>query len=395
MKVEWNEKYTTISVYAILVIMVGLVFYKFIHNLSDTQKLLRSMLTTISPFLFAFLIAYFINPMVKIFEKYIFSNIRIGKKELRHSTKRGWSVLLSYLLVIGIIIVLLAYIVPQLIKSLSEIFNMLPDFIKGIITVAEDFTTEFSNRNSNYLLNLDITTVINFINATLLDTLNQFSNVLKNLVPDLINLTMNFTVAILNFILGMIIAIYLLISKEKFLASFKKIVIALFSEKSASGIFYVLKDSNQIFSKFFIGKLIDSLIIGIICFIILLVADIPYPLLISVFVGLTNMIPYFGPFIGGGIGFILVLIINPIQSLWFLLIILGLQQFDGNILGPKILGDSTGLSPFWVIFAILVAGKLFGIIGMFLGVPFFAVIKNIIDRNIEKRYENKVKFINE
>lgn len=387
MKIQWNKRYTTISIYAILVVFVSLVFYKFIGNWEETKVFFRSTLSTLSPFIIGFLIAYFINPLVVWFEKLI-GKIRIRKKSIKSlKAKRSLAILFSYITVLGFIIIILAFIIPELLNSLADTINKLPDLITELI----DKINNFVNKSSIEFF--DPKGINQFIDDNLNNipaALNNVYDVFSNIAPSLLNFTKSFTFGLLNVLVGFIIAIYLLASKEKSLASFNKGIIALFRENTANSLLAILKDSHQIFSKFFVGKLIDSLIIGVLCFIITLIFHIPNALLISVFVGVTNMIPYFGPFIGGFAGIILVFIISPIQALWFALIILALQQFDGNILGPKILGDSTGLSPFWVIFAILVGGKLFGLIGMFLGVPFFAVIKNIIDKQINKKYEMKM-----
>lgn len=388
MKIQWNKRYTTISIYSILVIFASLMFYKFIGNWEETKVFFKSTLSMLSPFIIGFLIAYFINPMVVWFEKLV-SKFKLRKKTIKSpKVKRSLAILLSYITVLGFIIIVLAFVIPELVKSLADIINKLPDLIDDSVVSITEF---IDNRSIQYL---DPEVVNEFINENLNNlpvAVKNVYDVFSNILPELLNYMKNFTFGILNVVLGFIIAIYLLASKEISVASFEKSIIALFSKRTSDNLLFILKDSHRIFSSFFVGKLIDSLIIGVLCFIITLIVGIPNALLISVFVGVTNMIPYFGPFIGGFFGIILVFIISPIQALWFALIILALQQFDGNILGPKILGDSTGLSPFWVIFSILVGGKLFGLIGMFLGVPFFAVIKNIIDRHINNKYEMRMR----
>lgn len=387
MKIQWNKKYTTMSIYAILVIFGGILFYKFIGNWDETVILLKNTISTLSPFIIGFLIAYFINPLVVWFEKLV-SNIKIGKKKIESfKIKRNLAILFSYITVLGFIIIILAFIIPELVNSLADIIVNSQDLLNNLI---DEIDTFVSNSSFDFIDPEVINTFIDNNLKNIPSALTNVYNVFSNIVPSLYAFTKNFTFGLLNVLLGFIIAIYLLSSKEKSLACFNKGIIALFREKTSKNLIAILEDSHRIFSKFFVGKLIDSLIIGVLCFIITMIVNIPNSLLISVFVGVTNMIPYFGPFIGGFAGIILVFIIDPIQALWFALIILALQQFDGNILGPKILGDSTGLSPFWVIFAILVGGKLFGLIGMFLGVPFFAVIKNIIEKRINKLYKMKM-----
>ena len=182
---------------------------------------------------------------------------------------------------------------------------------------------------------------------------------------------------------------YLLIDKNKLCALSKKITFALLNEKNANNLISLVHKSNYTFGRFLVGKIIDSLIIGVLTFIILTVFKMPYTILVSVIVGITNIIPFFGPFIGAIPSFIIILFVSPIQALWFLLIIFVIQQLDGNFIGPKILGDTIGISAFWILFSILVAGKVLGIVGMIIGVPLFAILYSIIKSFIESRLEAK------
>jgi predicted PurR-regulated permease PerM len=195
--------------------------------------------------------------------------------------------------------------------------------------------------------------------------------------------------SLLNFIIGIIISIYLLVDKERFIAQAKKVLYAFLTRERANNFINNLRYSDKIFGGFISGKIIDSLIIGVLCYIGMLVLRLPYSVLIAVLVGITNIIPYFGPFIGAIPSAFFILMIDPKKCLVFVIFILILQQFDGNILGPKILGDSTGLNSFWVIFSITVFSGLFGILGMFIGVPVFAVIYAAFKTLINKRLEIK------
>jgi predicted PurR-regulated permease PerM len=390
MKFEWNKRYTTISIYAIIVFVICAIIYRFITRWNESTKLFITILNALSPFVIAFLIAYFINPMVVFWETKIIPLFKIkGKSITSHKTKRGLSIFLSYLLVLGFTILLLAFIIPQLIKSISEIGPNITEYLKKLMGSSSE--SHISIFGAEFTINFKV--LNDYLSEHLPQTVTQLSGLLEGLVPEIFTFTKNVASWFFNIVLALIIAIYILMSKETSLNNAKKMIFALFSPKFALSLINISKESHRIFSKFFIGKLIDSLIIGILCFIILLFAKIDYALLLSVFVGITNIIPYFGPFFGGILGFLLLLITTPIKALWFALIVLALQQFDGNILGPKILGDSTGLSPFWVIFSIILFGKLFGIIGMFLGIPCFAVIKNIIDRQIDIRYRKRISSI--
>ena len=192
-----------------------------------------------------------------------------------------------------------------------------------------------------------------------------------------------------NTIIGLIVSVYVLMEKEKFIGQSKKIIYAIFKPERGNIIVRTVRKSNQIFGGFITGKILDSVIIGVICYVVLLIMNMPYTVLVSVIVGVTNVIPFFGPYIGAIPSFIIIALANPLQGLYFLIFIIILQQFDGNILGPKILGNSTGLSSFWVVFAILIGGGMFGVPGMILGVPTFAVIyyivRNIVNYFLRKR----------
>ena len=217
------------------------------------------------------------------------------------------------------------------------------------------------------------------------DLLTKVNEVMSNLTVGVIN----FVSEILSFLIGLIVSIYILFSKETFSAQSKKIVYAVFRTDHANMILHLTKKSNEIFGGFIIGKIIDSLIIGVLCFFGLTILKMPYILLISVIVGVTNVIPFFGPYIGAIPSTILILLNNPIKGVYFLIFILVLQQLDGNVIGPKILGNSTGLSAFWVVFSILIGGGLFGFVGMIMGVPTFAVIYYIITMLINHLLEKK------
>ena len=210
-----------------------------------------------------------------------------------------------------------------------------------------------------------------------------------NLIPVLGNITKTVLSSIWNIVLGLIVSIYLLIDKERFFSLGKKITRALFSEERANRIIELSHRSNKIFGNFLSGKILDSTIIGILTFIILSIVKMPYTLLVSFIVGITNIIPFFGPFIGAIPSAIIIFFVSPIKSLWFLIIIFIIQQIDGNIIGPKILGDSLGISAFWILFSLLVAGKIFGFIGLVIGVPLFVFVYSIAKDIIENRLEKK------
>ncbi|NDL67712.1 AI-2E family transporter [Anaerotalea alkaliphila] len=387
MRLDWNRKYTTIAAYAVIVFAVCYGIYKFTDNWENTLVGVKSVAGVLYPFLMAFLLAYFISPMVNFFERKLFSRLRIGKFHLPHKgLQRGLSIFLAYVVILGFVVILLAFVLPQLLLSIREVADFPQRFLPIIMAHMEE--GKYWIGDTDYYLDLSLFS--DYINSYLPDSLEQLSEMLKSFAPTLVTSITRLAAGLLNLVLGLIIAIYILFAKERSVLAAKKGVLAVFSPELAIYLMNVFKDSHRIFTNFFIGKLLDSLLIGILTFFVLLFAGIPYTLLLSVLVGVTNIIPYFGPFIGGGVGFFLLLVLDPARALWFLLIVLVIQQFDANILGPKILGDSTGLSPFWVIFSIIIFGKIFGFIGMFLGVPFFAVISTVVQKSINAKYDRRM-----
>lgn len=387
MKLKQNSKYTTIALYTVSVFAACLIVYRIIFTWEETTTLVKNIISILTPFITALLVAYFISPMVTFFEEKVLSRIKIRKKAIRSTkAKRVLSIIITYIVVIGALSILLSIVIPQIAESVREISVKLPDYIESVIEWAT--TTRFTIGTDIY--KLDFTLINSYIDDSLPTSLNQFTDFIGGFAPELISFTTNLATGFLNIVFGFIIAVYLLFNKEAYLSSSRKVISALVPTKSIDGFFETLEESHLIFSNFFIGKLIDSTIIGLLCFVLMIIFKIPYSVLISVIVGVTNMIPYFGPFIGGFIGILFLLIGTPVKALWFAILVLLLQQFDGNILGPKILGDSTGLTPFWVIFSIIIFGSMFGVMGMFIGVPCFAVIKNIFDNAIDKRYRERM-----
>lgn len=390
MKLKQNTKYTTIAIYTILVFAACLVIYKFTFTWDATMIFLKSILHVIAPFLSALLLAYFTSPMLNFFESKILDRVTIkGHRMKSVRLKRTLSIIMSYLVILGTIAVLISFVVPQVVESVKEIsttIDKLPKLVEDFMKWLE--TRRFAMGTNVY--HLDFLIIDEYLDDYLPTTLDQFTETFKNWVPNIINFTASLATWLVNIFLGFVIAVYLLFNKESYTSSGRKVFAAILPIDRIDSFFETAKESHRIFTSFFIGKLIDSLIIGLLCFFAMIIFKIPYSVLISVIVGVTNMIPYFGPFIGGGIGILFLLIGSPIKALAFAIIVIVLQQFDGNILGPKILGDSTGLKPFWVIFAIMTFGSMFGLMGMFVGVPCFAVIKNIFDNTIDRRYRDRM-----
>ncbi|MBS6501327.1 MULTISPECIES: AI-2E family transporter [Clostridium] len=377
MKVNWNSKYTTIAIYSFIVAISVILFYLAISQVTIFTDKLDSILVVMQPFIIGFSIAYIVNFLLNFYENKVFETKYIKKIKLK--SKRGLAILFSYITTFFIISMFVKFLLPQLIDSVVGLVNDIPSYITN--------TTNFVNE---IIMKLNIE---DQYSQVLMDNFNSLVNYIirfaTNLIPALGGFLASVASSIWNVILGIIVSVYLLIDKEKLCALSKKITYGLFPESYADEIIKLVDRSNHTFGRFLVGKIIDSLIIGVLTFIILTIFKMPYTVLVSVIVGITNIIPFFGPFIGAIPSFIIILFVSPVQALWFLLIILFIQQLDGNVIGPKILGDSIGISAFWILFSILVAGKLLGIVGMIIGVPLFAIFYSIVKEFIESKLRKK------
>ncbi|MDF2567846.1 MAG: hypothetical protein K0R90_1302, partial [Oscillospiraceae bacterium] len=277
----------------------------------------------------------------------------------------------------------ISMVVPQLAASIYGIAQKTPDYINNLKLWADGLVS--SNPDIADLINGQIDNISKYSQ----ELLTKYSPMLDGFVKGITKGVFSVLIGTKNFMIGIIISIYIMASKEKFLAQSKKIIFAFFSRSFSTRLIGKIRKTNTIFSGFVTGQIIDAFIVATLCFICLSIFKIPYALLVSVLIGVTNIIPFFGPFIGAIPSAIIIFMENPMKSLFFVIIILIIQQVDGNVINPRILGESTGLSAFWVIFAILIAGGLFGFVGMFVGVPTFAVIYTLIRSAVEERLEKK------
>ena len=300
-------------------------------------------------------------------------------KKSKRKVKRGIGLLLTYLTVALFIYLFLIFVFPQLVSSIVGLANDIPTYISNITSLVNEFNSKYEIQEEYYKLLVEQWEKYK-------DSIIRF---VTNLIPILGNITKTILSSVWNIVLGLIVSIYLLIDKERFFSLGKKITKALFSEERANRIIELSHRSNKIFGNFLSGKILDSIIIGILTFIVLTIVKMPYTILVSFIVGITNIIPFFGPFIGAIPSAIIIFFVSPIKSLWFIVIIFIIQQIDGNIIGPKILGDSLGISAFWILFSLLVAGKMFGFIGLVIGVPLFVLVYSIIKDIIENRLDRK------
>ena len=377
MKINWNKKYTTIAVYSFIVIAVSIIFYLIVSEFDRFNQVTIGYVSIIYPFVYGFVIAYLINYPMVFFAKQLKKISRL--KKAKSSKIHILSLVLAYIFSGFLVYLFLAFILPQLIISITGLVKRIPDYIHSTTAFIEGLSDEIMIPPE----------VINFINERWIQLAEYINEIATKLIPSLLFFLKNTAQSFFNLFLGLIISVYMLAEKDRFISIGKKINYGIFSEKISNGIMKLFKKTHDIFRNFLGGKILDSFIVGVIAFIVLTIVKMPYSLLVAFIVGVTNIIPFFGPFIGAVPSFLIIFFESPIKALWFLVIILSLQQVDGNIIGPKILGDSLGISSFWILFSVLVSGKLFGFIGMIIGVPLFVLIYSIFKEIIENRLKEK------
>lgn len=374
-----------------MIFIVGallIIFNQIVGNYESFSEGVGTIKTIISPFIYGFVMAYLLSPiynatvrgLYKLLGKY-FKN----KQRLFSFCKLVASVV-AVVCLIGAVAGLIALIVPQVIESLTGILKSLPQRLTQLSALFNDITSKMDNKRlamkmSEIYAQVQ-TNLIELAQTKLLPGMGAFVGQVSTQVL----LTLK---TMMNVMIGVIACVYMLNSKERFQGQFKKVILATLPKEKAEAIFDFAKFTNRTFGGFINGKIIDSIIIGIICFILMKIFGFPYPILISAIIGITNVIPFFGPFIGAIPAAIIILLVSPIHALYFLILIFILQQVDGNIIGPAILGNTTGIASFWVLFSIVIGGGLFGFIGMVLGVPVFAIIYYYFSRSINKRLEAK------
>lgn len=356
-----------------LVALVAIIFLM-IANWGVILNVLGKFLKILMPFILGFFFACLINPLVKLIKKGL-NKVKTGQAM---KLKQGISVLLSYIIVIGVITILIIYIFPQVKASVADLGKSIQNGYQYMITHEKEINDKIPL--------FDLSGGIEYIKKF---AYNKVINHSSDIIPYVYQLSSSVLTTSYNVLMGLVISIYIILDKRKLKRSARKIVYAISPRKKEEEVWETMKQCSHIFNGFLIGKMIDSLIIGIICLITMSILRLPYALLLSLIVCITNMIPYFGPFIGAIPGVLIYLFIDFRLALIFAIMILILQQFDGLYLGPKILGDQTGIKPLWVIFGITVGGAYFGVMGMFLGVPVVAVIMYLVNLYLDKKLKKK------
>ena len=343
-------------------------------NIGSVLSTIKQLTGLLLPFIFGFALAFLVAPLQNFIEKKLFKSLPI-----KHKAKRIISTFTSLFITLSALFGLFLVVTPQLISSLNTLVDQIPSYIES--------TTLFINQLITQLnIESEVSALLQDISEDVLQSISQLG---REVLPNILSMSINMLTFLFRLIVGIFIAAYMLLEKERFSNQIAKLVLAMTSTEDAFIIFKVSNLAKDKFNQFIYGKTIDSIIVGILSFIVMSALQWPYALLISVIVGITNMIPVFGPFIGAVPGFLILFIVSPTTALWFILFIIILQQIDGNYIGPKILGDSLGLPTLWIVFAIIVGGGLFGVLGMFLGVPIFAVIYVIVKETIQLKLKNK------
>lgn len=384
MKEEFKKDYFKWGVTAFCVLLALLLvffaFYRWEFIISGIGKIFNIL----SPFFFGIAMAYLLNPVVIFFESKVFNKL-VRKIQTKKIQKRKLARILSLgtstIIFMGVLLACISFLIPEMIKSLQMLVSNFDSYLAN----SKDLLVNFFGGNQEIRMFID-------------ENFSSFSKLLNTVFNDesINNLVETVSIGLLgtfkflyNLIVGYIISIYILNDKEKFKAQFKKILYTFFSSDKVNLILENTRYTDKVFINFFSGRLIDALIIGIICFLGMLLFRMPYPLIVAVIVGVTNVIPYFGPFIGAIPSAFLILLVDPAKSVTFIIFIFILQQIDGNILAPKILGSKTGLSSFWVLFSLLIFGGLFGVVGMIVGVPIFSILYSFVNGLIKQRLESR------
>lgn len=383
----FNRNYLEKSIYVFLTGLALLMVYFFMQNLDGMKERWQGLMSLLTPFIWGICIAYILMPLFN----WLQANLRRLQFMRRHNRIcLTISLLITLLLFFSLVGVFFSLVIPEVVNSIVSLFNTLTK------SSSYDWLLEYLQTGLQQLKDLgvlnymeDMAAINGSDGSSLLHYLENPQEYFNKLLSYTTGFLLKAGISAKNIMLAFIVSVYMMIGKETFLAQSRKIIYACTTQDRADHFIDFCRRTNRIFSGFLSGKILDSLIIGIICFIGMKILHLEYAVLISMIIGVTNVIPFFGPFIGAIPSILLLLIVSPQKALIFAIFVLVLQQFDGNILGPKILGDATGLTAFWVIFAVIVMGGMLGIVGMFIGVPIFATIYMIVKNTVETKLKRK------
>lgn len=383
-----ENKYFRWGFTAFVVIAVALLCNQLMTNWKAVTEFTSMVISALRPIIMGLIVAYVFNPLMKTYEKYIFGKLfgKMLKKKPVTAKKltRAFSIVLTIITALALVSGLMLLIIPELYVNINRLVTSLPGYVENVIKYLTELSEEYPEL---------VNPVIEYFSEASQDLITWIRDgVLPNANQFIAELSMGIYGtfrAILDMVIGVIVAIYILASKERYAAGARKLLYAIFKKGNAEKLVALARYTDDHFGGFLVGKVLDSAIIGLLSFIVFSIFKIPYTLLVSVFVGVTNVIPFFGPFIGAIPSALLILLVDPWKALVFVVLIFAIQQLDGNIIGPKILGNRMGLDSFAIIFAILTFGGLFGIPGMIVGVPVFATVLGILTAICDKRLAKK------
>ena len=356
-------------------ISLSVLFFFFLYRLQGVGEALDKVVSILRPFIYGGIIAYLLRPMCNWFSK-TFSSWAKGKYD---RLTEAAAILVSMIAGGLVVYALIIMIAPQLYKSIVSLWTRIPEEVNQLIAWAS--ATFGENEELLNYLNTGYTQMYNTLDTWVQQTLvPQITNIVSGVGMSVWKVLL----ALKDVLIGVIAAVYMLASRKKFARQGTMLIRSAFKPKIADLVLEEIAYIDRMFGGFIDGKIVDSAIIGVLCYIGCTIFKFPNALLVSAIVGITNVIPFFGPFLGAIPSILLIMIESPIKALWFALFVLGLQQLDGNVIGPKILGDHTGVSSFWVLFSILLFGGLWGLVGMIVAVPLFAVIYDLIKRGIRR-----------
>lgn len=378
MKFEWNRSMGRKALTYIVAGVGILAAYFVMQNFKEVKEIYRTANDILRPFTFGLIFAYLLNGPLMFFEK----NLSFVKKS---ALKRVLSIILTWIATIAVLGTFFYIVMPDVTESINVLINNIPYYLSSLQTLVRSLVESYEIEASF----VDAFLEFKISPEVLTNLIKKYGEELLPQLANIANISVQIGGVVFDVVIAIIISIYIMFSKETLIAQLKKGLYAILKVETTTKLIRIARESHRIFSGFINGKLLDSLIIGILCFFGMSFIGLDFATLISFIVGCTNVIPFFGPFLGAIPSVMILLIVDPWQALWFAIFVFILQQLDGNVIGPKILGGSTGLPALWVMFAILVGGGIFGVIGMFIGVPVFAVIYKFTKEYLENRLYEK------
>lgn len=386
---KWDKKYLYWGVTAFMVVVAAVLFYLILVNFPVIGNAIGRLVSILSPFIWGLVISYLLCPLANILERNVFEPLLIPKNKTisedlinkRKNSSKALAVFFSIISLLALIAAFIWLVTPQLIQSIKSIVDNSTEYINDAYALVGKFFADYPELSER--LGISIGNISDSVFGWLENLLPELTGLLTNVTSGVVSVLKG----VYNIIVGMIAAVYVLYNRHTFGAYMKKLTYCIFSVEAAEKVIMGVGFADRVFNGFLSGKILDSAIIGVICYICCLILKMPYGMLVSVIVGVTNVIPFFGPFIGAVPSILIILMESPLKALIFAIFVILLQQFDGNFLGPKILGNSVGVNGFWIMFSIILGSGLFGFMGMLLGVPVFVLVYSLISAVVNRKLQ--------